>query len=301
MSENGERQPPARAPSSASLRPATSSRNLQPAASSRDLRTPADPAEDPPAQAEKPEAHQNIAEDIAEEIVHVAQVAVETTGKAIVAVEHATLGRSRSGFFRSDTTAKLDEILKAANEKPSLKVAQDHARMQTGIKDEHGQELPLRGPLSALGRGGIGLELFFRTIRWSIGVFILFSAAGLVSLVDNVTLNRDIYPSLSIVATTIGPCCRRDALMITEMHAIPFGCMFLLMLLWGYFIRYKQRTVAEANDKRHITPSDYAVQVTRIPKRQSSAAELEQFFNQVVQRVHGAKVVHIAVGFKCAE
>jgi hypothetical protein len=182
----------------------------------------------------------------------------------------------------------------AQESRPSFALARRRAKAMTGFKDEEGKDIPLLAPISDLGRGGLGVELFFRTIVWTTGVFALLSAVGSISLADNVAANAGLYGPRSIAATAIGPCCRRTAGALYGVHAVPWVVIFLIMLAYLYFIRWQQRAVARSLDAKMVTASDYAIKVKGLPPQGASARHLRAHFSQY------GKVAQVTVGYACA-
>lgn len=187
----------------------------------------------------------------------------------------------------------IGDAFEGTGVKPSAALARARAAAITGMKTAAGAPLPLCGSLSDLGAGGLGLELFFRNIRWSGALAAVCALIILLPLMDNLAYNEG--ASSALLAFAIGPCCRRefDALML--MHVLPFFASSLVALLLVFFIRYKQRTVAAANDVGNVTASDFAVQLGGLPAGHAGEEDLRAFFAQF------GKVEHVAVGFKCAK
>lgn len=185
-----------------------------------------------------------------------------------------------------------------STERPSLAAARQRAKEKEGFKDEAGQPLPLHGPLKQLGRGGVGVELFFRTIRLSIGVFTLLFLIAIPALAQNMRTPKEESDSL-ILATTIGwrtNLCggaRQCPRMWTQV--VPWFLITLIIILFMYHIRYLQRTVAKEVDRRYITAGDYAVEVRDLPEHASSEADLVGFFEQF------GKVHMVSVGYACGD
>ncbi|KAJ1635847.1 hypothetical protein T492DRAFT_835734 [Pavlovales sp. CCMP2436] len=194
--------------------------------------------------------------------------------------------------------------------KPDVGIARERSRVQTGIKDEEGNQLSMNSRLTELGRAGLATELFFRTMRYCIIAFAILSAIGSIPLAYNVQLNAGVYSSLSVVATTIGRCCQHDWRLIlyfqvtirsshsapVSPHAIPWFFIVIVMVTFLYVLRYKQRAIAEYNDKNFLTASDFSVRLRAIPLDHSTEEELALFATE-----HGGTVAHVAVGWKCAE
>eukprot|EP00307_Rebecca_sp_RCC1486_P004574 CAMPEP_0119405646 /NCGR_PEP_ID=MMETSP1335-20130426/249_1 /TAXON_ID=259385 /ORGANISM="Chrysoculter rhomboideus, Strain RCC1486" /LENGTH=879 /DNA_ID=CAMNT_0007429669 /DNA_START=92 /DNA_END=2733 /DNA_ORIENTATION=- len=185
-----------------------------------------------------------------------------------------------------------------SDERPNLERARENARKKEGFKDENGQPLPLHGPLKQLGRGGVGIELFFRTIRLSIGVFFLLFLISVPSLVQNVRTPKAESEGL-ILATTLGLpsnlCGDAERCPTLWMQVIPWFIITVIIILFMYHIRYLQRTVAKEVDRRFITAGDYSVEVRGLPLNASSEPFLITFFEQF------GKVHMVSVGYKCGE
>jgi hypothetical protein len=181
----------------------------------------------------------------------------------------------------------------AAGGLPDKQRAQARARRMRGFKDMRGKSLYLHGPLKDLGRGGVGVELYFRTLRWSGIVFLLVLVTGIFSLADNVGADSRLQDGSPLVRSTIGPT-GRTVERLRRWQALPWFCMFLLVTSYMFWLRYKQRSIARSVDFRFITSGDFAVEVRAIPLHESKEAQLVTFFEQF-----GA-VAHVQVGYKCA-
>ncbi|KAG8466583.1 hypothetical protein KFE25_007962 [Diacronema lutheri] len=179
-------------------------------------------------------------------------------------------------------------------QRPDVLRAQRRARSMRGFKDEKSKTLDLRGPLKELGRAGVGVELYFRTLRWLMIAFVLAAALGSISLADNTRSNADL--NLPIVETTIGPCCK-DVDRLVDWQAIPWFITFLVFVGLMYFVRYKQRSIARLVDKRFTTTGDYAVEIRGVPAA-TREAELIDYFEK--QNNFG-KVAQVQIGYRCSE
>jgi hypothetical protein len=172
--------------------------------------------------------------------------------------------------------------------------ARERARRVRGFKDSHGRPLPLHDELKALGRGGVGVELFFRTLRWCGIVLLVSTALGIASLVDNARSNRGVVEA-GIVSTTVGPSGAKDPSQLRNWHVIPWFVMFLTWICFLYLLRVKQRLIAKLVDRRYVTSGDYAVEVRNIPPGESSEHQLLQFFEQF------GRVAQVQIGYTCSE
>jgi len=176
--------------------------------------------------------------------------------------------------------------------------------MLTGYKDKYGKTMPLRGELKQLGRGGVGVELFFRTQRW---LFVLFGASFIITipcLVDNARwASTGDTSQAALGGTTLG--LRDDGEYdgtvedrLNNYQQLPWLLLTVVWLVFIYFVRYKQRSVARSVDLRNLTSGDYTVEVRGLPPSNTSPeqelADLKTFFAQF------GEVAHVAVGYKCA-
>lgn len=182
-----------------------------------------------------------------------------------------------------------------AEEALDLKLAQRLARAKQGIKDEHGARIPLCGQLKALGRAGVGVELYFRTLRMSAVAFAAAGALGCISLANNLQHNEKANGALEpLMRSTIGPCCRADERELTDLQGLPWFGTFFIFVVLIYLLRYKQRSVAKEVDERFITTDDYSVELRELPLdgREEEIVEFCEQFGQVAQ---------CAVGYCCSE
>lgn len=155
---------------------------------------------------------------------------------------------------------------------PDRALAKQRVGQKQGLRDLDGSKITLCGNFSKLSLGGVGIELFFRTIRWFIVIFVLTVPLSLVALDSNVRLMRENDTNI-LLRTAIGREERSFGDMSTS-QALPWFGVTALVLLFLIILRKKQRTVAETHDRSFITAADYAVEVSDIPPGSSEQALL---------------------------
>lgn len=104
--------------------------------------------------------------------------------------------------------------------KPDVRLAAKRARSMRGFRDERGKSFKVHGSLKHVGRAGVGVELFFRTLRWAGYVFMCSSLLGCISLANNLRSNEN--EANTVIKTTIGPCCK-DSVEI-ELNQVRISC-----------------------------------------------------------------------------
>jgi hypothetical protein len=124
------------------------------------------------------------------------------------------------------------EFEETEGDKPNLKLVRMRARRLAGIKDEQGNNIPLHSRITTVGRGGVGVELFFRTHRYLIIIFFVLAAIGSISLADNVRVARanGLYGADSLLLGSIGPGGLRTVNSLIRNQGIPWIFIYSILI-----------------------------------------------------------------------
>jgi len=175
--------------------------------------------------------------------------------------------------------------------------------VNAGYSDKDGKPFPLMGPLSSLGQGGVGVELFFRLQQW---LFVLFGLSFVVSiapLVNNIqTRSAEGVGPIATMTTGFRDTGEFDfgvALEVTLWQTLPWLIITVMFLCFTYFLSYEQRMVAQNVDYNFVTSADFAVEVrgfkSDVADHKQEEKDLAKFFGQF------GPIAHLAVGYRCAD
>ncbi|KAJ1621795.1 hypothetical protein T492DRAFT_846773 [Pavlovales sp. CCMP2436] len=173
--------------------------------------------------------------------------------------------------FRSFTSSRRDAASVVPEARPSTHLARERNRHRIGLRDDDGNAFPLGMPMHELGRSGIGIELYFRTLGWVGWLFTAAAVLGVGLMVDNASRPADPVDGL-MLSVALGFWGDTERPLPTSSAVLQAGiwcAIDLLAIGLLFWLRRREFVVAREADFRFVTTADFSVELRGLPaKRQ---------------------------------
>lgn len=186
---------------------------------------------------------------------------------------------------------------------PDHRLARRRAGEQQGIRGDRGEPLPLFSALRELGRAGVGVELYFKSIRWIVLAFLVLTGFGVPAAIANLSANHASFWRVGIASFDDFIKFIRDTMFATAPlasqgvaapQAGPWLASTIVWLLLLLLLRVVQSSTVRKSGLRYLTSAHFAVEVTGLPvERPPTDLELAEFFGQF------GDVHHIGEALSC--
>jgi hypothetical protein len=123
---------------------------------------------------------------------------------------------------------------------------------------------------------GIGVSLYFKTLKALFVVLLICALISLVSISHNSDFNPDDTPT-ALVGSVLGA--TRDKLKMSHQGASDIACCLVIMI-FAVVARYVEKESVEAIDVSQQTAQDYGVCITNPPENALDPEEYYNFFSK---------------------
>jgi len=196
----------------------------------------------------------------------------------------------RSQSLLKDYSKSQTSILYNPYEKPAdLKMAQNHGKAKKIYKARpeseeaeyietcpccglpvHGERIPLNDNLKSIYHLGSGYALYFRMVKYSISLLVIFFGLGIFNIITN-AISHDCGPASDDPQATLY--CIEDYISIFSVankrnneYALQVSLVLsfvtvVMIILFFHYIRYQIRKTKVEADDRTISPSDYTLKL----------------------------------------
>jgi hypothetical protein len=123
---------------------------------------------------------------------------------------------------------------------------------------------------------GIGISLYFKTLKALFIVLLICALISLVSIGHNSDFNPDDTPTM-LIGSALGA--TRDALKMSNQGASDIACC-IVIVIFAVIARYIEKESVEAIDVSQQTAQDYSVCITNPPENALTPDEYYNFFAQ---------------------
>jgi hypothetical protein len=169
---------------------------------------------------------------------------------------------------------------------PSLPPSRTHSRTHSLTQAGVGVMYDFNGTSSVLynfwdksdnlNEFGIGISLYFKTLKALFAVLLVCALISLVSIDHNSDFNPDDTPTM-LVGSALGA--YRGALKMSHQGASDIACC-IVIVVFAVVARYIERASVEAIDVSQQTAQDYSVCITNPPANAVKPDEYYDFFSQ---------------------
>eukprot|EP00743_Colponemidia_sp_Colp-15_P002280 GILK01002471.1.p1 GENE.GILK01002471.1~~GILK01002471.1.p1 ORF type:complete len:780 (-),score=110.70 GILK01002471.1:227-2566(-) len=181
--------------------------------------------------------------------------------------------------------------------KPNVDVAQQFA-FEDSVFDLNGRKMPLTASPKRLGDLGVGIQLYFDFTKILGIILFLMSILAVPIIMVNSAGKQVAYEDqkTTLELTTLGNqgnymdadgfmyievqgqvYKQTDISLVISLLDVGYCLVFLLFIL---AFRSREKAVSQENDDDHITPADYAVEITRLPVHGVTSKQLGDLFSQ---------------------
>jgi hypothetical protein len=123
---------------------------------------------------------------------------------------------------------------------------------------------------------GIGISLYFKTLKALFIVLLICALISLVSISHNSDFNPDDTPT-TLVGSTLGA--TRGRLVMANQGASDIACC-IVIIIFALVARYIEKQSVEAIDVSQQTAQDYSVCITNPPENALKPDDYHSFFSQ---------------------
>lgn len=132
------------------------------------------------------------------------------------------------------------------------------------------------GKSENLNEFGIGISLYFKTLKALFIVLLTCALISLVSISHNSNFNPDDTPT-TLIGSTLGA--TREKLVMANQGASDIACC-IVIIVFAVIARYVEKQSVEAIDVSQQTAQDYSVCITNPPENALKPDEYLNFFSQ---------------------